>query len=63
MQKVELPQWWTGYKRKRVFGFTDAVDTYCCELTASWFVTVPHFEYEGYFHVKDLKLIIEKGRK
>ncbi len=40
-------------------GTTDAEDTYCCELTPSWFVTFPDDEPGNghYFHVKDLEVL------
>ena len=55
MKKVLMPEWWS--EGEKVYGFTDAEDTYCCELQPSWFVTVPAADYEGYFHVKDLNVV------
>jgi len=52
--KVIMPKWWTETEKK-VIGYTDKVDTYCCELLPSWFVEVPKFNYEGYFYKEDLK--------
>lgn len=33
------------------------VDTFACSSEAVWFVSVPAFEYEGYFKVTDLEVI------
>jgi len=54
--KVVMPDWWTESKKK-IIGFTDNKETYCCEMTPSLFVWVPKFDYSGYFHVKDLRVI------
>lgn len=51
--KVKLPYWWT--EGEEVIGYTDKVDTYCCCTVRAWFVTVPAYDYEGYFNVRDLK--------
>jgi len=40
-----------------VIGYTDNVETYCCEMTPSIFVWVPEFDYDGYFHKKDLTVV------
>jgi len=50
--KVILPSWWTN--GVTIYGWTDAVDTYCCELRPSWFVEVPEYDYSGYFFARDL---------
>ena len=56
MIKVKMPKWWTDVNHD-VYGYTDAVDTYCCDLQAAWFVEVPEFEYSGYFQAKDLVIV------
>lgn len=53
--KVLMPKWWT--EGKKVFGYTDGVDTCACELMVSWFVRVPEYGYDGYFHKKDLEVM------
>ena len=50
--KVIMPKWWTG--GAVVYGWTDAIDTYCCDTRPAWFVDVPEYEYQGYFQVSDL---------
>ena len=50
---VLMPDWWTDVDYP-VLGFTDDMETYCCEMTPSIFVWVPQFDYSGYFHKKDL---------
>ncbi len=50
--RVLTPAWWD---KKQHIGFTDGVDTYCCETQPSWFVRVPSVGYEGYFLKRDLK--------
>lgn len=53
--KVKLPEWWT--EGKGFNAFTDKVDTFCCDSTPTWFVTVyknRHLVYAGYFKKSDL---------
>lgn len=52
--KVLMPKWWN---KRLVYGYTDGVPTYCCELYPSVFVDVPYFDYSGYFREKDLRVI------
>lgn len=65
--KVRLPSWWTEVDFA-VFGYTDALDTFCCSAIAAWWVVVGgpfqpqseeifDFEYEGYFAKHDLQPI------
>ncbi len=56
MIKVQLPQWWTETD-KPVFGLTDGVTTYCCSSEPCFYVDVPEFEYQGYFGIRDLKVV------
>jgi hypothetical protein len=56
VKKVLMPAWWVGSK-KRVIGYTDWKDTHCCDTTPATFVWVPVYDYDGYFHKKDLKLV------
>jgi hypothetical protein len=56
-----MPEWWS--EGKRLTGYTDAKDTYCCEMRPSWFVWVPAADYDGYFSKGDLKIIPMKRRK
>lgn len=54
--RVKLPDWWT--KGEKCDAYTDKIDTYCCDSTASWFVIVyknQHFYYAGYFKKFDLQ--------
>jgi len=53
--KVIMPMWWS--EKENVIGYTDNVETYCCEMTPSIFVWVPEFDYDGYFHKKDLTVV------
>ena len=54
--KVLMPRWWTR-THNDVVGYTDNVDTHCCDITPAVFVWVPEFDYSGYFHKKDLDYI------
>jgi len=53
--KVIMPKWWHE-EDKKVIGFTDCINTYCCSSSPSWYVSVPDLDYEGYFNIKDLIL-------
>ena len=61
MKKVYTPKWWDNGKRH--IGYTDGVDTFCCEMQPSWFVKVPAMDYTGYFLKKDLRIIGNLGIK
>jgi len=61
VKKVLMPEWWS--EGKRLIGYTDAKDTYCCETRPSWYVWVPAADYDGYFSKGDLKIIPIKRRK
>lgn len=52
---VKLPLWWT--EGKLVYGTTDAITTYCCSSEPSYYVSVPEYEYEGYFKISDLEVM------
>ena len=52
--KVKMPIWWD---KDQPIVYTDGIDTYCCDLSPSWFVRVPMFDYSGYFHKEDLEVI------
>lgn len=54
--KVKMPDWWAETDHD-VFGYTDYKETYCCELRPSVYVWVPEYDYDGYFHMKDLEVI------
>lgn len=60
---VKLPDWWVSEESscsnpsEIVLGFTDGTVEYLCSQTACYYVEVPEYEYNGYFKVKDLKVI------
>ncbi len=54
-QTVVLPKWWND--GELAIGYTNMIDTYCCENVPCWYVIVPDYEYEGYFKKSDLTLI------
>jgi hypothetical protein len=51
---VRVSNWSPGVE---YVGYSDGVDTHCCEATPSWFVEIPEVNYSGYFHKNDLKVL------
>jgi hypothetical protein len=58
--KVKMPRWWTDQAAddtSYIVGYTDGKDTYCASAIPCWYVSVPAFEYEGYFGKEDLEVV------
>jgi hypothetical protein len=56
MIRVEMPSWWTEVPEV-VYGYTNGLVTYACSSEPVYYVEVPEFEYEGYFSVRELKVV------
>ena len=68
--KIQLPDFWLEdcsiHFKRNYKAISDCIDTYCCCLYPAWFITVYYKNelfYEGYFNVRDLKVLKESRIK